>query len=242
MFITDFNGLYKIMMNESGDSLGNGQMDQRDNGAGSTSSAPQIIDVEIYADIICPWCYIGKKRLDAAFAARPHITPRYIWRTFLLNPSMPPEGMSRSAYLNAKFGHSAASVYGRIAEAGLDSGIQFKFDAIEKTPDSRKAHRLMLGAGDHAASLSERLYQAYFLNGQDIGDVRVLADIMAEEGIEPADDPEAIERQLESDLAMAGQLNLDGVPFFIFGGKYAVAGAHLPEHLVPAIDAAAAGN
>ena len=220
-----------------------------DNGAGQLtadqihpSGERKIVDIEIYADIICPWCYIGKRRLDAAFETRPDITPRYIWRAFLLNPSMPPEGMNRAAYLNAKFGHSAGAVYGRIAEAGLDSGIPFNFDAIERTPDSRKAQRLMLAAGAHTATLSERLYQAYFIDGQDIGDDAVLADIMADEGIDAPLHGDAIERQLENDLAMAGQLNLDGVPFFIFGGKYAVAGAHLPEHLVPAIDAAVAGQ
>lgn len=207
-----------------------------------SSPAQQFLDIEIYADIICPWCYIGKKRLDAALQARPNITPRYIWRAFLLNPSMPSEGMHRGAYLSAKFGHSAGAVYGRIAEAGLDSGISFNFDAIERTPDSRKAHRLLLTAGDHSASLSEKLYQAYFIDGRDIGDEMVLAEIMADEGLGVPEPDEAIERQLENDLAMAGQLNLDGVPFFIFGGKYAVAGAHLPEHLVPAIDAAVVGS
>ena len=104
------------------------------------------IDVEIYADIICPWCYIGKQRLDAAFAARPQVTPRYIWRCFLLNPSMPENGMDRQAYLLGKFGHAASAVYGRIAAAGIDSGISFNFDAIKRTPDSRRAHRFILAA------------------------------------------------------------------------------------------------
>ena len=80
----------------------------------------QYVDVEIYADIICPWCYIGKKRLDAAFEARPHVTPRYIWRCFLLNPTMPSAGMDRQAYLIGKFGNAAKAVYGRIADAGLE--------------------------------------------------------------------------------------------------------------------------
>ena len=106
----------------------------------------QSVDVEIYADIICPWCYIGKKRLDAAFAARPHVTPRYIWRCFLLNPTMPPAGIDRQAYLVGKFGNAAKAVYGRIADAGLESGIAFNFDGIKRTPDSRKTHRYLLAA------------------------------------------------------------------------------------------------
>ena len=81
------------------------------------------IDVDIFADIICPWCYIGKTRLDQAFSKRPNLTPVYRWRSFLLNPSMPAEGMDRQAYLTAKFGHAASAVYGRIAMAGLDAGI-----------------------------------------------------------------------------------------------------------------------
>ena len=88
----------------------------------------QSVDVEIYADIICPWCYIGKKRLDAAFAARPHVTPRYIWRCFLLNPTMPSTGMDRQAYLIGKFGNAAKAVYGHIADAGLESDIAFNFE------------------------------------------------------------------------------------------------------------------
>lgn len=205
------------------------------------TTAPIAIDVEIYADVICPWCYIGKKRLDAAFATRPNIQPNYIWRTFLLNPSMPREGMDRRTYLGAKFGHSAEAVYGRIASAGLDSGIQFNFDRIKTTPDSRPAHRLLLSSGNRAAELSELLYQAYFIHGLDIGDTELLERIASDADIifdanDPAKNP-----QIEADLAMAQQLGLDGVPYFVFGGKYAVAGAHLPEHLIPAIDAVAAG-
>ncbi|MGB0584464.1 MAG: DsbA family protein, partial [Candidatus Puniceispirillaceae bacterium] len=115
----------------------------------------QSVDVEIYADIICPWCYIGKKRLDAAFAARPHVTPRYIWRCFLLNPTMPSTGMDRQAYLIGKFGNAAKAVYGRIADAGLESGIAFNFDGIQRTPDSRKTHRYLLAAAAKGHDLSD---------------------------------------------------------------------------------------
>lgn len=203
----------------------------------------KAINVEIYADIICPWCYIGKRRLEEAFAKRPDITPVYHWRAFLLNPTMPRDGMDRNAYLHAKFGHSAAAVYGRIATAGLDSGISFRFDDIRRTPDSRAAHRLLIAAGTENATLSETLYRAYFIDGRDIGDMSVLAEIAEASGqpdlLEKAAD-EAVGRQLENNLATANQLRLDGVPFFIFDGKYAIAGAHQPEHLIPAIDAAAA--
>ena len=207
------------------------------------SASPESLRIEIFADVICPWCYIGKKRLDAALAQRLHITPRIVWRTFLLNPTMPSEGMDRAAYLAAKFGHSAAAVYGRIAAAGLDSGIRFNFDAIKRTPDSRKAQKMLLVAGGDTDRLSEALYHAYFLAGRDIGDLQVLVEIAAEIGrpdlIEALDNV-AVQRQLETDITRAHQLNLDGVPYFVFGEAYAIAGAHMPEHLIPAIDAATA--
>lgn len=200
------------------------------------------VDVEIYADIVCPWCFIGKRRLDAAFAKRPHITPHYIWRCFLLNPNMPTDGMNRQAYLHAKFGDSAQAVYGRIAEAGLDTGINFNFDVISKTPNSRNAHKLLLAAGSNSQALSERLYSAYFIEGLDIGDSDVLDRIAIDTGmtdlIKTRHDV-SYDQQLENDLSKARRLNMDGVPYFIFGGAYAIAGAHEADHLLPAIDAAA---
>ena len=205
------------------------------------SATNKIVNVEIYADIICPWCYIGKKRLDAAFAARRHVTPRYIWRGFLLNPGMPAEGMDRQAYLHNKFGSAAAAVYGRIAAAGLDSGIAFNFDKITRTPDSRGVHHVLLSAQNNVEILSEAFYQAYFIEGKDIGDPDIIAAIIDEAGVDIDLDTvhsAATQRQLEQDLFMARQLQLDGVPYFIFAEQYAVAGAHLSEHFLPVIDAA----
>ena len=205
------------------------------------SATNKIVNVEIYADIICPWCYIGKKRLDAAFAARRHVTPRYIWRGFLLNPGMPAEGMDRQAYLHNKFGSAAAAVYGRIAAAGLDSGIAFNFDKITRTPDSRGVHNVLLSAQNNVEILSEAFYQAYFIEGRDIGDPDIIAAIIDEAGVDIDLDTvhsNSTQRQLEQDLFMARQLQLDGVPYFIFAEQYAVAGAHLSEHFLPVIDAA----
>ena len=209
----------------------------------SAQTDVRTVAVEVFADLICPWCYIGKRRLDAAFEARPDVRPSYVWRTFLLNPTMPSEGMDRAAYLSAKFGNSAAAVYGRIAAAGFDSGIEFRFDAISRTPDSRPAHRMLIAAGPDSADLSEAIYRAYFVDGHDISDPRVLETIAIEFGqpdLMDAAADDAVLRQLDTHLAAGNRMRLDGVPFFIFGGKYAIAGAHLPEHLMPAIDAAAA--
>jgi len=208
-----------------------------------TPPPKKTLSVEIYADIICPWCYIGKKRLDAAFAARPDVTPRYVWRGFLLNPGMAEDGMDRQTYLTNKFGSAAAAVYGRIAAAGLESGIEFNFDKITRTPDSRGVHHILLSAQNHVAELSEAFYQAYFIDGKDIGDPAVVTKIIDDTGISmdsAAPHSAAIHRQLEHDLFMARQYQLDGVPYYIFAEQYAVAGAHMPEHIMPVIDAATA--
>ena len=207
------------------------------------SATKKIVNVEIYADIICPWCYIGKKRLDSAFAERRHVTPRYIWRGFLLNPGMPAEGMDRQGYLHNKFGSATAAVYGRIAAAGLDSGIAFNFDKITRTPDSRGVHHVLLSAQNNVEIISEAFYQAYFIEGKDIGNPDIIAGIIDEAGVAIDLDTvhsTATQRQLEQDLFMARQLQLDGVPYFIFAEQYAVAGAHLSEHFLPVIDAATA--
>ena len=203
----------------------------------------KIISVEIFADIICPWCYIGKRRLDAAFALRPNVTPRYVWRSFLLNPKMAAGGMDRQTYLQNKFGSTAAAVYGRIAIAGLESNIAFDFDKISRTPDSRNVHHVLISAKQNVERLSEAFFQAYFIDGKDIGEPDVLQEIINTTGLDvdqKVAQSTATHRQLEQDLFIARQLQLDGVPYFIFAEQYAVAGAHVPEHFLPVIDAAAA--
>ena len=203
----------------------------------------QVVDVEIYADIICPWCYIGKKRLDAAFAERSKIIPRYIWRCFLLNPSMPAEGMDRQAYVMGKFGNAADAVYSKIAAAGLESGIDFNFDQIKRTPDSRKTHRYLLAAADIGKDLSDPFFKAYFIDGRDLGDDKELTKIASEQGVDITRDhleSLTIDRQLKNDIEMSRQLRVDGVPFMIFAGQYTISGAHMPEHIIPVIDGSAA--
>jgi len=161
----------------------------------------------------------------------------------LLNPGMPAEGMDRQAYLHNKFGSAAAAVYGRIAAAGLDSGIAFNFDKITRTPDSRGVHHVLLSAQNNVEILSEAFYQAYFIDGKDIGDPDIIAGIIDQSGVDidlGNVHSTATHRQLEQDLFMARQLQLDGVPYFIFNEQYAVAGAHLSEHFLPVIDAASA--
>ena len=200
------------------------------------------IDVDIFADIICPWCYIGKTRLDQAFSKRPNLTPVYRWRSFLLNPSMPAEGMDRQAYLTAKFGHAASAVYGRIAMAGLDAGIEFQFSKIRRTPNTRPIHHLVLAAGDKSEILADRFYKAYFLDGQDISEVGIQDEILEACDLDRqtlSSELTAAANQLETDLHDCNTLAIEGVPMIIFNGSLSLAGAYPPDILLNVIDSAA---
>ena len=147
-------------------------------------TAPLTITLDLFADPICPWCYIGKRNLEKALETYegPVLDCRINWRTFMLNPGMPPEGMHRGAYLEAKFGgaENAGAVYGRIRQAGLAAGIDFHFEKIQRTPSTRSAHRAVryvqeTGGHGQAADFVEKLFRAYFLDGQDIGLFEVLS-------------------------------------------------------------------
>ena len=204
------------------------------------------MQIDLFSDPVCPWCYIGKKRLDVALAMRPDISPRVTWRTFRLNPGMPDEGMDRAAYLSAKFGgpDRAERIYASIATVGRDAGISFRFDRIKRTPSTTKAHRLLRyiqEAGLDASVLMDRLFAAYFLEGQDIGDTQVLI-ALAEEFQLPSEklraflDSDSLRQDVESEDMQARRLGIEGVPCFILAGRYAIAGAQEPETFMPLFD------
>ena len=200
--------------------------------------------IEIFADIICPWCYIGKKRLEKALQDRPQIEVELIWRGFLLNPSIPQSGIDRKQYLLSKFGHAASSVYSRIEQAGKQTGINFNFDAIKRTPDSRSIHELIIATDFNGYQLSELFYKAYFIDGKDISDKNIQTDILGAFDAKLHLTQEKImdaKETLRSDLIEAKEIGIDGVPFFIFNSQLSLAGAH-PEHiLLTTIDAALSG-
>ena len=200
--------------------------------------------VEIFADIICPWCYIGKKRLEKALQDRPQIEVELTWRGFLLNPSIPRSGIDRKQYLLSKFGHAASSVYSRIEQAGKQTGINFNFDAIKKTPDSRSIHELIIATDFNGYQLSELFYKAYFIDGKDISDKNIQNDILGafDDKLHPTQEKIMDAKEtLKSDLIEAKEIGIDGVPFFIFNSQLSLAGAH-PEHiLLTTIDAALSG-
>jgi predicted DsbA family dithiol-disulfide isomerase len=203
--------------------------------------------IEIVSDLVCPWCFIGQRRLERALRHDGAPAPRLLWRAFQLNPDMPPDGVPRQAYLAAKFGGTfhAARIYEAIGEAGAAEGIRFAFDRIERTPNSLNAHRLKRHARRHRVEpdVTERLYRAYFEQARDIGLAGVLADIAAEAGLDRA---EAV-HYLASDQdrtavlaedAGARRRGINGVPCVVIDGKYALSGAQEPEFFLPLFDLA----
>jgi predicted DsbA family dithiol-disulfide isomerase len=201
--------------------------------------------VDIVSDVICPWCYIGKRRLEKALALRPDLSLDTHWRPFQLNPEMPAEGVERRVYLAAKFGAAAHAdrIYASVSEAGASVDIAFAFDRIRRTPNTRDAHRLIrYAAGQGRADVVvEALFRGYFTAGRDIGDHRVLAEIAGEAGLDAADTAEWLASP--ADLAQvlaedrgARRLGINAVPCFIFEGQYAVSGAQEPEFFLPVFD------
>ncbi len=201
--------------------------------------------IEYVFDTVCPWCYVGKRRLERALALRPETRARIIWRPFLLNPDLPPEGIDRRVYLDRKFGGNARvqRVHAAVAAAGKTEGIEFDFDSITRMPNSLNSHRLIRYAGStgREAEVVEALYKAYFSQGLDIGDVEVLADLGASFGLERepllgylASDADAA--SVLNDNARAHRLGVNGVPCLILDGSYALAGAQEPDILLRLID------
>ena len=203
--------------------------------------------LDIYSDTICPWCYVGKRRLERALAMRPGLDLTIQWRAFQLNPGMPPEGMSRREYLEVKFGgpDRAVRIYDAVRQAGAGEGIAFVFDRIRRTPNTFESHRLLrhaYGQGRQTEML-EALFQAYFLAGADIGDRAVLLDCAERAGLDVIaaarflDSDEEVESTLAEDR-LARRQGINGVPCFIFNGRFALSGAQPPEALLQLLDLA----
>jgi predicted DsbA family dithiol-disulfide isomerase len=209
------------------------------------------IDVDLIADLACPWCYIGLARLDRARAMRPDWPVRLRWWPFLLNPSLPPEGMDRSAYLRAKFGgdEAARQVYRRIVESAQGDGIAFAFERMKRTPNTILAQRLILLAEqqDRGEELIRVLFRALFEEGRDIGHLETLLELAATAGLERAA-AEAFLRSQEQakEIVTAHQraerLGVRGVPVFVVDREQAIAGAQPPEVLAGLLDVAAAAR
>jgi len=208
------------------------------------------MQIDVISDTVCPWCFIGKRRLMRAMALRPHIAFDVKWRPYRLDPTIPKGGMDRQAYMRTKFGDDPMKIvemYKQIAAEGAKDGIEFDFAAIKRRPDTLDSHRLIRWA--EAAGVQdevvERLFIAYFENGEDIGDVRVLADIADLCGMDGVEVAQMLESDADAALVeredqIAHEMGVTGVPAMIFGSKLAVSGAREPEMLAVVIDRVAA--
>lgn len=205
------------------------------------------LTIDVVSDVMCPWCFIGKRRLEKAIGEVPAIPVAVAWHPFQLDPTIPPEGRDRQAYLEEKFGGAdgAREVYDRIRTVGEAEGIPFAFEMIERSPNTLDAHRLIRWAGVEGAQdeVVERLFRLYFLEGADLGEGETLVEAGAESGM----DADVLRRLLESDndrdaveqeIATAQRIGVTGVPCFILDGRYAVMGAQPPEVLAEAISRA----
>jgi predicted DsbA family dithiol-disulfide isomerase len=203
------------------------------------SEADHILTIYIVSDVVCPWCYLGEKRLEAALAedSQP-VAVR--WRPYQLDPTIPEGGLDRAEYMEKKFGKSGRlqSVHDNLTRLGAEVGLPFAFDRIERSPNTLDAHRLIRWSGSAGVQekVVDRLFRAYFVEGRDIGDRKVLIEIAGECGL----DAKLIEKLLadgadadlvRQEIEQAQAMGVSGVPFFIFGGRIGVPGAQEPAVL-----------
>ena len=205
------------------------------------------MEIDIYFDPICPWCFIGKRRLERALAQRPEQNPTVRWRTFQLNPEMPQEGMERSHYLTMKFGGEkrARYLYENIRKVGTSVGIKFDFDKISRTPNTIQAHRLIRYANGmpQCDAIIERLFVRYFAEGRPIDNTDALIQIAVEAGLNENDattyllGAENLIEVRQEDSA-ARRLGIQGVPCFIINNQFSLSGAQDPEAFFPIFEIA----
>ncbi len=206
----------------------------------------KTLTIDVLSDVVCPWCYVGKRRLELALALlaieEPDIEPEVRWHAFQLNPEMAPEGISREAYVHHKFGDRAQAIYERVASVGQEVGIQFAFDRISRQPNTVVAHSLIAVSEPPSIqdAMVEALFKAYFIDGKDLTNASVLLDIAESVGMrrEVAEDhlqnAELHNQTIDSDQA-AREMGITGVPFFIFNRQVGVSGAQDGETLVQAM-------
>jgi predicted DsbA family dithiol-disulfide isomerase len=205
------------------------------------------LTVDIISDVVCPWCYIGKRRLETALAqyTRDHPDadpPEIRWRPFQLNPDMPLEGIPRQEYIRRKFGPNGGANYQRVARVGADEGLEMDFAGIEQQPNSLAAHSLidLAQPGEAQERVVEAFFNAYFVDNLDLTQRSNLIEIATGAGLDRAavearlDDPGALEEVRAADEEARG-MGVEGVPFFIFNRRVALSGAHEPATMLDAI-------
>jgi predicted DsbA family dithiol-disulfide isomerase len=204
--------------------------------------------IDVISDVVCPWCYIGKRFLEQAIALKPEIPVEVRFRPYFLNPWVPREGISREEYLITKFGSVERynSNNNRVVEAAAAAGLTYNRDRIKRQPNTLDCHRLILWAGQagKAAAMKQRLMEIYFSEGGDLSQAEVLVGAAAHCGMDGAQvrallasqqDVEEVEREAQS----AKEAGIEGVPCFVLGGMIALSGAQAPEYLAAAIERAA---
>ncbi|MBA5776798.1 DsbA family oxidoreductase [Stappia sp. F7233] len=204
----------------------------------------EVLTIDVVSDVMCPWCFIGKKRLEKALEDLPDVAIEIRWRPFQLDASLPAEGKDRKKYLSDKFGSldRAKEVYKRIGAAGDEEGIPFAFDKITKSPNTLNSHRLILWskAEGKQNEVVHRLFELYFLEGADLSKNETLVEVAREVGM----DAEAVAKLLETDIDLerikqdienAHSMGVTGVPCMIIDERFALMGAEMPETIVAAV-------
>jgi predicted DsbA family dithiol-disulfide isomerase len=206
------------------------------------------LPIDMVSDVVCPWCFIGKRRLDKAIALRPQIPVEVRFRPYFLNPWVPREGMGRNDYLTAKFGSPERyrAIATRVVTAAAAEGLTYAPDKMMRQPNTLDCHRLILWAGEigNAAAMKQRLMDLYFSEGADLSDRDILVEAAGACGLDcnAVRSDLAGERDIERverDANSAKEAGIDGVPCFILGDALAVHGAQPPEYIAQAIDRAA---
>jgi predicted DsbA family dithiol-disulfide isomerase len=209
-----------------------------------TSLDSDLITIDVVSDVVCPWCYVGKRRLEKALAMLPERKFAVFWRPFQLDPTIPKEGMPRHAYLERKFGRERLSeLHKPLIEIGKAEGIPFAFDKITRSPNTLDAHRLLRWAHDAGRQndMVDRLFALYFIEGADIGNRDVLTKAAADVGLDAALVSQLLGTGADldpviSEINAAQKMGISGVPTFIFAGRFALSGAHPAETIRKAIE------
>ncbi len=211
----------------------------------------QTVTVDVVSDVVCPWCYIGQKRLERAIAAVPELDVEVRWRPYQLDPTIPAEGKDRRQYMIDKFGSEEriAEIHERIEGLGKDEGIDFAFDRIKVAPNTLDAHRVIRWAGAAGNGIQNelvrRLFSLNFEQGRNIGDPAVLIDAARDSGMDEAVvmtllPTEADRAEVQNEIATASRMGITGVPCFLLESKYAVMGAQDTATLADALRQVAA--
>ncbi len=211
----------------------------------------QTVSIAVVSDVVCPWCFIGKKRIETAIALKPGIPVALRFHPYFLNDWIPREGISREDYLIRKFGsvERYAQIAERVKAAAADEGLVYAPEKISRQPNTTDCHRLILWAdkSGNAARMKQRLMDLYFTEGGDLTSSAVLTQAAADVGLDRAEISRLLASEQDVDTVTqqalaAKEAGIDGVPCFIFGGTFAVSGAQSPDYLAGAIERTAAEN